>query len=1790
MTANEPPRRTDQIPNLEGVSMRSAMMARTMPLCPDPSGEGLGERVRTFVSGALGAGLLAAALAFPVGEAQARDECGTWSTSATTHTCSDAAYASGIRYDAADGWGNGIAGDITLTVTGGSATAISSAAAAASNSWGSGIVLRTAHHATDTRTVALTVGSGSNAVRITQTTGTLNAGFDNTGVVIHHRGSGASPTTVTLGSGVDIGTMAAPMKRSGVHVLVEQADNTADHTITSAADIYSAGYGILMDARGSGNTVVTNSGSIVNAAVTGGTTGQAAGIRILDWTGTRGNERPATATTTVTNSDSGSISVSQAQGIGIHVDAEGLGLYKTVNSGTVSATSTASHGIFVNAGYHWGAAGTEAVEIENSGTITTGGTSAHGIYVETYAAPQGRGDGNIAITNSGSISSANAALLVNSNMGDTTVKHTGGSITSTAEDGIRVQQGGTGAVTVESRADVTAENYGIRVLGNPTQAATTVTVAVAAGVTTRTNEPQVTISSGTTTTTYATLGAVSVTHSGGEIEAKTESGIWIQQKGADATVTSSADVTAEKYGIFVVNDRALATVAIAAGVTTNTWSNTGAVSVTHSAGTISAETESGIWVRQVAGTGAVTVISSSDVTAKVHGIYVGNEGSGDTRITTTGGKIMAGADGIHLGIAVSNTSGGTIVNAAAIDADGHGLVAWYSGEGEIRIENSGAITAGNIGIHADEGAAGAITIVNGADVMGDNHGIFARNTQGEGAVSVTHSAGEVRGKEGNGIAAFIGRWRNEDSAESPDPISTATVEVEVTGGSVHASETRGRVAIEAGNFEGGSAEVTVSKGAEVFAKHNAGIYALLSDRQNTNGRIMVTQGGTIEARKGVYASVSRAGTEERAAAGQPLIDVEWTGTFTEAERTLTTLNLNGVAHAIESAQEAQAGEDEVIRGAAHTAGIDAEAMSWRVLNRIATRGDDPGAFADKAAQDALFAEDADAATQARAADIIERFRSVLTDETLGTIPGAAGIDTDGTTGLSDAEIVAYLSMDDDARRTELRDILARHLSETEKAVLRAVATGGSNAEVDAALAGVTGASDAWKNEVRALLNNYNTGNIRVAMNGGSIDSTSGDGIRAWYARQHDRNGAISVSVAEGASVTGGKAGIYVANAGAMGTGAERILKQTVTVNGMVTGGMDAAVHLSGGGRLTVGEKGKVHAGSSGRAILVNDPGRSIIEINGEVRGGSGSGADAVAAVDVTGGGSITVGRTGSVDASRGDGIRAKFARQHDDNGAIAVTVAEGATVTGGAAGVYLSGAGTGLRVEKKYTSPEIQDANEELGPDDRVTLSDHLDQVVRVQGTVTGGTDAAVHLAGGGALIVTGAGKLVAGSSGRAVLVNDPGPAVIYIEGEVTGGAGPEGEPAPAAVHLTGGGSVTVGLTGRVRAGGAMSAIRGDNAPTAVIVHSESTVGTLTREQAREALARVEGGIVGDAVESVTIAEVRDGVTTGHERQNLPVGEDGEVDVSPLPPSTFRCDGAMDGRCRLYEALPSILLAMNDLPSYAERTSAVRDANGAWARVEMARGEWQADSSTRPNVTYDHRRTGGRAGVDVLAGETGRVGVSMHVLRGKAEMAGGGEAELDGTGAGLSATWLVGDLYVDVQAGATWYDAKLDPATGSGRLVNEVDGRGYALGLDVGNRMVMGGDLVVTPRAGLAWSKVDLDDFMDEVGSGAKVSVRDARSTKGRVGVMVDTAVGSEDAPGRVFGSVDVEHEFSDETSVDVSGNLLETTVKPTGVRLGLGGTFSLGEDVVLRARADYTTSGGDTSEYGGGLELNLRF
>ena len=79
-------------------------------------------------------------------------------------------------------------------------------------------------------------------------------------------------------------------------------------------------------------------------------------------------------------------------------------------------------------------------------------------------------------------------------------------------------------------------------------------------------------------------------------------------------------------------------------------------------------------------------------------------------------------------------------------------------------------------------------------------------------------------------------------------------------------------------------------------------------------------------------------------------------------------------------------------------------------------------------------------------------------------------------------------------------------------------------------------------------------------------------------------------------------------------------------------------------------------------------------------------------------------------------------------------------------------------------------------------------------------------------------------------------------------------------------------------------------------------------------------------------------------------------------------------------------------------------------------------------------------------------------------------------------------------------------------------------------------------------------------------------------------------AGGSLFGTLDVEQEFSSETSVEVSNLKLKTETPATAFRLGVGGAFSLGEGVAVRLSGHYETSGSGASEFGGGASLSVSF
>ena len=407
---------------------------------------------------------------------------------------------------------------------------------------------------------------------------------------------------------------------------------------------------------------------------------------------------------------------------------------------------------------------------------------------------------------------------------------------------------------------------------------------------------------------------------------------------------------------------------------------------------------------------------------------------------------------------------------------------------------------------------------------------------------------------------------------------------------------------------------------------------------------------------------------------------------------------------------------------------------------------------------------------------------------------------------------------------------------------------------------------------------------------------------------------------------------------------------------------------------------------------------------------------------------------------------------------------------------------------------------------------------------------------------------------------------------------------------------VTVGgtVTGSIDMAGAGSELRVDGTVEGNVRYRRGGMVTVGRD------GRIEGKVSSDRDELVAVVERKPEETRSEAIARAfpggkPVeGVEEEGGGRMVEPEVVELAREHEPRMRVYEALPSVVLGMNGLRGVRERMAVPRSAKGGWARVERFQGKWKADASTSGKesgvgLRYRHQRHGVEVGLGGALGEEGRFGASLHHRRGTAKVSEGGDVELYGTGAGVSGTWTREEDYLDVQAAMTWYEADLTSSS-RGVLRKDVSGLGHALGVEAGRRMALEhlpAGVVLTPRVGLVHSRVSMDAFSDA--TGARVSVDDARSLRGRAGVDVETKPGGA-AGSRVFASVEVEHEFSTDRKVRVSGTELKSEAEATWLRLGLNGVYAWEEGrYTVQGGVGYATSGG-SHELGGGLSLNLRF
>ena len=345
-------------------------------------------------------------------------------------------------------------------------------------------------------------------------------------------------------------------------------------------------------------------------------------------------------------------------------------------------------------------------------------------------------------------------------------------------------------------------------------------------------------------------------------------------------------------------------------------------------------------------------------------------------------------------------------------------------------------------------------------------------------------------------------------------------------------------------------------------------------------------------------------------------------------------------------------------------------------------------------------------------------------------------------------------------------------------------------------------------------------------------------------------------------------------------------------------------------------------------------------------------------------------------------------------------------------------------------------------------------------------------------------------------------------------------------------------------------------------------------------------------------------------------------------------------RAKLYEVLPAVLLGLVEPISYSARMTTPRMVtgeevvvaglkgermtipearSGVWVRLEASDGKREASTSSsaqgqlasiselshasadnqrsnsrlksRP-LSWEVKQTGVALGLDVPTDDALMLGMNVHHRRVKTTVKDGGTAEATGIGIGLSLTHTNDDgLYVDGQLIYTRFFGITVSSESSGQIMSGGNGSGLTIGVEVGQQMTVA-NMTVTPRGGLSWSSVDMDDFVEPaaIDGNGTVAPEKGESVVGRVGVL--TELGPADTDARMYASLDLEHEFSPELEVIASGVKLKTEVEPTWVRVGLGGSVPLGSTgtTILVGEAYYATAGSGNTEFGGGVTLDIRF
>lgn len=260
-------------------------------------------------------------------------------------------------------------------------------------------------------------------------------------------------------------------------------------------------------------------------------------------------------------------------------------------------------------------------------------------------------------------------------------------------------------------------------------------------------------------------------------------------------------------------------------------------------------------------------------------------------------------------------------------------------------------------------------------------------------------------------------------------------------------------------------------------------------------------------------------------------------------------------------------------------------------------------------------------------------------------------------------------------------------------------------------------------------------------------------------------------------------------------------------------------------------------------------------------------------------------------------------------------------------------------------------------------------------------------------------------------------------------------------------------------------------------------------------------------------------------------------------------------------------------------------------------------STTGANYDVDIWQLQGGADGELYSGDAGDLVAGFSARYGtiSADVSSAfGDGSITSTGFGLdgSMTWYgTSGLYLDAQANATWYDSDLSSSAVAGGGISGNDGFGYAFGLEAGQQIALGVNWSVTPQAQLTYSRIDYDDFTDPFGGA--VSLKDAHKLRGRLGMSADYENSWADRNGQTrrlhaFGVANLYYDLQSNSDVRVSGVKFTTEQEALWGGLGLGGTYSWGDDkyaIYGEATVDTSLNNfGHTHTLTGRMGLNIKF